>query len=1079
MDNRTKKKINQRIKAVLELKTTELDLSELKLTSIPEDVYKLTNLTVLDLSANEISLIPESIGNLTNLTFLDLSANQISLIPESIGNLTKLTYLDLSINQISLIPVSIGNLTKLTHLVLTENEISLIPESIGNLTKLTFLRLTANEISLIPEFIGKLNNLIELYLSVNYISLIPESIGNLTNLSVLDLSRNQISLIPESIGNLTKLTYLDLSTNQISLIPESIGNLTNLISLYLSANEISLIPESIGNLTKLTYLDLSTNQISIISEFIENLTKLTYLDLIENQISLIPESIVKLNNLIELYLSNNPLPPEIMSAAEGGIESLYSYFKSLREESKTLYEAKLVLVGEGKVGKTTLLKALSGKEPRSDEPTTLGINIDIHSFELPHPEVENRTIQINAWDFGGQEVYKITHQFFFSPQTLYLLVWEPRVGVQQCQVEEWLKLLYLRVGNQAKVVIVSTYAKSGNHLAQIDKDDLKKKYNTMIVDFIEIDSLVENAGEKYGIPKLKSIIAQTTGTFEQMGLQINSNWLIAWRHLLGLESPCTNLEHFLEICQSYKLSQIDALTLARLMHNLGHIIYYADDENLHDKIVLKPQWLTKAIGFVLEDGATREAAGVLPDSRLPQIWEKHGIPDEPCFSSDLYSFFLSLMKRFDILYRLPDDSGSLVAQHVPVAKPELPWTPEQISPGLNRITMICEMEEIPTGLMPWLIVRTHPFAQYIGTEQGDLHYFHWQKGTLLKNKDHGQALFVLQGRRLYLDVEASWPIYFMDRLKEILQRLITDNWPGLEDRYHFNVPCRGKYQDKPCTGIFQIDALQQFHEEGDDTYRCEVCRSKQNILELLYGFEQKEQQQIIYQLSAAELKKALHPSFEDIKNQIEQLKQKFASFQSQSQFQFEALMKAIATETKYGPGLFTIEAKNSRWFEKSLETIPLQLKIWCEAENEQHPVYELYPDKGTYDFERPKEWVQKVMPYAKFVGNVIKCLVPIIGSSIDMLMGEDVLKNELKIKPHLDFIKDVTNPLLSGELQSTGYKGDLDSHPDSHRKGLMLLHALLKEVDPNHQNLGLNRIPTQTRQGKYIWVCDQHCPKDI
>ena len=61
-----------------------------------------------------------------------------------------------------------------------------------------------------------------------------------------------------------------------------------------------------------------------------------------------------------------------------------------------------MLGGEGEVGKTTLLKALTGQEPREGEPTTHGVNIARQALPLPHPDKKDVTIQLNAWDFGGQ-----------------------------------------------------------------------------------------------------------------------------------------------------------------------------------------------------------------------------------------------------------------------------------------------------------------------------------------------------------------------------------------------------------------------------------------------------------------------------------------------------------------------------------------------------------------------------------------------------------------------------------------------------------------------------------------------------
>jgi hypothetical protein len=40
------------------------------------------------------------------------------------------------------------------------------------------------------------------------------------------------------------------------------------------------------------------------------------------------------------------------------------------------------------------------------------------------------------------------------------------------------------------------------------------------------------------------------------------------------------------------------------------------------------------------------------------------------------------------------------------------------------------------------------------------------------------------------------------------------------------------------------------------------------------------------------------------------------------------------------------------------------------------------------------------------------------------------------------------------------------------RAGLLMLHALLRDLDPNQEKLGLRRVPTYT--GDYRWLCDTH-----
>ncbi|MBK9210870.1 MAG: hypothetical protein IPL71_22340 [Anaerolineales bacterium] len=244
--------------------------------------------------------------------------------------------------------------------------------------------------------------------------------------------------------------------------------------------------------------------------------------------------------------------------------------------------------------------------------------------------------------------------------------------------------------------------------------------------------------------------------------------------------------------------------------------------------------MAKAIGFVLEDRATAESEGILPDKHLYEVWHDHQFKDEPRYTSDLYPFFLRLMEKYDVSYRLPEErKASLVAQHVPQIRPELPWLPEKETPqDQRRIAMICAMEEDPPGLVPWMIVRTHDYS----VEEGN-HHLHWQKGMFLDHGTHGQAMLEQRGREFHVYTQGDWPQYFMTILQHTLEKLIKDNWPGLADRYRFTIPCPGKKDGRPC-GTIYMKALQEFLAEGDATVRCQklsvICQ-----FQLLMGFEER------------------------------------------------------------------------------------------------------------------------------------------------------------------------------------------------------------------------------------------------
>ena len=668
------------------------------------------------------------------------------------GGVSKIYQIDIEekfAKTIEQFPTELGMLLDLKGLAFRSFKSFKLPEEIGNLINLTKLDLSDNQLTILPELLGQLTQLTKLDLSSNQLRTLPDSLGQLAELQTLDLSNNQLTALPESLGQLSSLEILMIYYNPLSTLPEIIANLKHLRELVYggkkSENFLKTLPNWLSSFSDLEKLAIGIANLELIPLWINVLSNLKELDFTENEITDLPPSLAQLKYLNNIELHGNPLNPALQSAYEAGLDAVKAYLRSL-DNAEPLYEAKLVLVGEGNVGKTTLLKALKGKAdeaPQEHEPTTHGVEIDIHGLRLPNPAKDGVEIQLNAWDFGGQDVYRVTHQFFFSRRSLYLLVWEPRRGVQQCQVEDWLNMIRLRVGDDARVIIVSTYSKSGEHLARIDQPVFKQQYGNMIVGFHEVDSLVpdETTGEMVGIAELKKVIAEQAAKLEQMGMLFNNNWKAARDELLAHEEPRISFKTFNGICATHGLSQIDTDTLAHLMHDLGYIVHYSDDEKLRDDVVLKPQWLTKAIGFVLEDRATKESEGILPDNRLYNVWHDHPFKGEQQYDPTLYPFFLRLMEKYDVSYRLPDGKASLVAQHVPQVRPDLPWLPEKNPPeNLRRIAMVCSMEEDPPGLVPWMIVRTHDYAVEQTIPTGNVHSLHWQKGMFLRHTPHGEAM---------------------------------------------------------------------------------------------------------------------------------------------------------------------------------------------------------------------------------------------------------------------------------------------------------------------------------------------------
>ena len=102
------------------------------------------------------------------------------------------------------------------------------------------------------------------------------------------------------------------------------------------------------------------------------------------------------------------------------------FSEKLRVGTIKVREAKLLLVGQGKAGKTTLKKKLENPNAEMPAPgdTTRGIEITRLDEKMPQT---GESLRINVWDFGGQDIQHYAHQFFLTGNSLYALVTNERI----------------------------------------------------------------------------------------------------------------------------------------------------------------------------------------------------------------------------------------------------------------------------------------------------------------------------------------------------------------------------------------------------------------------------------------------------------------------------------------------------------------------------------------------------------------------------------------------------------------------------------------------------------------------------
>ena len=760
---------------------TTLDLSDNQLAALPESVTRLQNLTTLDLNRNQLTALPESFGDLQNLTKLTLSFNQLTALPESVTHLQNLTTLGLGYNQLAALPESVTHLQNLTTLDLDYNQLAALPESVTRLQNLTSLNLNSNQLTTLPESVTRLQNLAELYLSGNQLTMLPESVTRLQNLTELYLSGNQLTMLPESVTRLQNLTTLYLSSNQLTTLPESVTRLQNLATLNLWNNQLTSLPESVTRLQNLTTLDLYDNQLTALPESFGDLQNLTTLNLWNNQLTSLPESVTRLQNLTELYLSgnqltmlpesvtrlqnltelylngnqlttlpafltrmprltaihfkeeedyhsaepgeivlsNNPItyPPKEVVAA--GMEAVRSFFAQMEQQGKSkLYEAKLLLVGEAEAGKTSLFKKLLNENYviPTKEDSTVGITVKTGwQFPMPHkPEI---TFSANLWDFGGQEIQYMTHQFFLTSRALYVLLADDRK--QHTQFDYWFNIIKL-LGKGSPVLVVLN-EKNCKPITNFDYDTYRKFYHEDFkLERCEVD--LAEGGPRFA--HLRNTVQRMLTQLSHIGNELPARWIDIRQALeQQRERNHITLHEFKALCEQHDIDkEVDQLTLSGYLHDLGVILHFQHDPQLADTMFLNPQWVVEAVYSVLDSDHAKKNKGRCTKRWMFEQWQSRGHDFSEC--NKLLS--LMLKNNFELCYGLEGGSEEeyIAPQLLPSTRPRYEWN------SAGNLLFRLQYPFMPKGIITRMIVRLHEWIER-ESDEGLV----WERGVVLRK--HG------------------------------------------------------------------------------------------------------------------------------------------------------------------------------------------------------------------------------------------------------------------------------------------------------------------------------------------------------
>jgi len=190
----------------------------------------------------------------------------------------------------------------------------------------------------------------------------------------------------------------------------------------------------------------------------------------------------------EWCITGLPTPPDDV---RDWVVALAFIRESLVSGRQTLRRMRFMLIGDGLAGKTRLAGALLNTQGNNHPDvaiTNRTIGIDCSPLQLH--SAHGGAIDVQVWDFAGQEVSYLSHtQYFSARRCLYLLVWSPflppplggRAAATAASFASadqitrplllWMEMLFLHVPD-AQFVLCGTHAAAARALSEGDYSSL-------------------------------------------------------------------------------------------------------------------------------------------------------------------------------------------------------------------------------------------------------------------------------------------------------------------------------------------------------------------------------------------------------------------------------------------------------------------------------------------------------------------------------------------------------------------------------------------------------------------------------
>ncbi len=397
---------------------------------------------------------------------------------------------------------------------------------------------------------------------------------------------------------------------------------------------------------------------------------------------------------------------------------------TLGDPSERIHAVRVLLLGSGGAGKSSLSDRLQNKSIQERKPLTIGIDYLQHQplnlpIMFPSFELDDANLSLYLWDFGGQTIFHGLHRAFLHENCVYVLVVDSR---HEQAPDEWLHQIRHLAGSQAKVLLVTNWYEQCETYQ--NKTRLLREFPDLLTpdSFFYFSCLDKDAHDfkcfvqslvKASLDSQKMVLKETLDVQRALDEQYKDGETVFVRESKLRDLIATVTQH-----------PESADSTLNQLQQLGFLVQV---EKGNSRYCLKPAWAVDNAYQLLYSPILRQANGILNLTALEQVFA--GKVDE-----DHVEYLVSFLNERSLCIRLQDNDKYFFPDATRADEPPLV---SQLLDKQNKLTLRFDLPYLPLGFHARLVHKLFfPHSEVGIHDPQDI----WRQGFILRAGTTSQAV---------------------------------------------------------------------------------------------------------------------------------------------------------------------------------------------------------------------------------------------------------------------------------------------------------------------------------------------------